>query len=238
MPHTIAHTTSTGIDACALKIAAIVCMTIQHAAYVFGAAWPLPALCICYFFGGFTFLIMAFLLTEGYRYTRDVKKYALRLLVFALVSEIPYWLVLEHNGNVLFTLLIGLVILYANDHVENRAAFAGILVAGVALSALCDWGIIGPIAIYVFKICREDERRGAIAIAPLIVAIAGAAGAAETILESGTAAGLPALFYAVGNLASAVPLAVYNGQRGRGLKYFFYLYYPLHIAMIGLIACV
>lgn len=61
-----------------------------------------------YSLGGLTFPIMAYLLCEGYRHTSSVRRYAERLAVFAVVSQIPYSLLFGATGNVLITLLIGL----------------------------------------------------------------------------------------------------------------------------------
>ena len=64
-------------------------------------------------FGGLTFPIMAFLLVEGYRHTSNVARYARRLLVFALVAQVPFGMFLSPGLNVLFTLLVCLGLLYA-----------------------------------------------------------------------------------------------------------------------------
>ena len=91
-----------------LKVVAIMGMTCNHAAYVFAGHLPFVGECVLFAVGGVTFPVMAYLLVEGYRHTSNVKRYALRLAVFAAVSQIPYALYLALNANVLFTLLIGL----------------------------------------------------------------------------------------------------------------------------------
>lgn len=72
----------------ALKYFAVACMVCDHIAFAFVEAEPLKTVLI--FIGGFTMPIMAFFLAEGYYYTRDVKKYAARLLLFALISVLPF----------------------------------------------------------------------------------------------------------------------------------------------------
>lgn len=139
-----------GLSSFALKIVAIVGMTANHAAYLFADHLPLAAQCVLFGAGGLAFPVMAFLLVEGYRHTSNVGKYALRLGVFALVSQIPYGLFLASNGNVLFTLLIGLGVLYASDNLPNRAMFWGVAALGAVVSLTCDWGFVGVIMILLF----------------------------------------------------------------------------------------
>ena len=61
-----------------------------------------------YMVGGLTFPIMAYLLCEGYRHTSSVRRYAERLALFAVISQVPYSLLFGAQGNVLITLLNGL----------------------------------------------------------------------------------------------------------------------------------
>lgn len=75
--------------------------------------------------GRFGFPIFCFLLVEGFQYTSSVKKYALNLTIFALISEIPFDLALKHQWyapeyqNVYFTLLIGLLTLTAMKYLTE-----------------------------------------------------------------------------------------------------------------------
>lgn len=157
-------------SAFALKIAAIVGMTCNHVANVFAAAlpgWLVAGLCT---FGGLTFPIMAFLLCEGYRHTSNVRRYAGRLAVFAVLSQAPFSLLWGATASVMVTLLIGLGLLWAGDHVRNRALYGVVLVGGIALSAFCDWGIVGPIMICLFHALRE--RPGGIALTMLVGVLA------------------------------------------------------------------
>ena len=156
-----------GISGSTLKIIAIITMLIDHiGAGVLGRllvvrgmneaadlnAWidANSTLVITYqmmrFVGRLAFPIFCFLLIEGFEHTHDVKKYALRLLSFCLVSEIPFDLlfngkILEFGyQNVFFTLFIGLMVMWGFQVVENQERFAkfkkvifdaGILAAGI-----------------------------------------------------------------------------------------------------------
>lgn len=224
-----------GVNAFTLKIAAIVGMTANHVANVFGTALPSWAMVTLYSLGGLTFPIMAYLLCEGYRHTSNVRRYAMRLAIFAVVSQIPFSLLFGATGNVLITLLIGLGLLWATDRLPSVGLRALAIVGGIALSSLCDWGIIGPIMILLFWHLHDRPR-----------------GSALTMLVAVLALGLPALswaasdptplslgvlgYYTAGFGLATVLIASYNGKRGRPLKWFFYAYYPAHLLVIWVVS--
>ena len=177
-----------GVTSFALKVAAIAGMTCNHVANVFAAqlpGWLTATLCS---FGGLTFPIMAFLLCEGYRHTSNIRRYAGRLAVFAGVSQVPYSLLWGATANVLVTLLIGLGLLWLNEHARNRGVFALAVVAGVGLSWFCDWGGIGPIMILLFWTCRKRLRGAALAM--LVPLLAFGLPALQWATEEASAAGL------------------------------------------------
>lgn len=222
-----------GLSSFALKIIALVGMTCNHAAYLFAGRLPFVPECCLFAAGGVTFPIMAFLLVEGYAHTSNVKRYAGRLFAFALISQIPYSLFLDSNGNVLFTLLIGLGLLYADDHTDSRVGFWLLAGAGCCLSLLCDWGFLGVVMILMFKRIEGDTRR----LAAIGIAVASIGLPAASDLAAEGLAGLPALLYPVVGCTAAIPLAKsYNGTRGKPLKWLFYAYYPAHIAILGMLA--
>lgn len=223
-----------GIDSFVLKIIAIVAMTANHAAYIFDAVLPAPALFMMYTVGGLTFPIMAFLLVVGYKHTSNVRKYLTRLAIFALVSQVPFQLFLAAEGNVLITLLLSLIALYLYDTLQSRPlfwlAFAGIM----ALSALCDWGMIGPVMVLLMYILPTKVQRVAYPI--LLVMAASGFPALVQAMAASDVMKLPFALYAFLGCGADIPLLLnYNGQRGRSMKWFFYAYYPLHIAILGLV---
>ena len=105
-----------GISAMTLRLVAITCMLLDHlwATLVPGSDWMT-------FLGRLAFPIFAFQIAEGFFHTADVKRYAKRLLLFALLSEIPFDLIqastvfFPFHQNVLFTLLLGLWAISALD---------------------------------------------------------------------------------------------------------------------------
>ncbi len=225
-----------GISGSTLKIIAIVIMLIDH----FGAAvlergilytqvgLSNPELYadvrrldhIIRLIGRPAFPIFCFLLVEGFLHTRDSRKYALRLFLFALISEIPFDLAILGtpvtfvHQNVFFTLLIGLLVMMAADRFPKKFwiqlfIFALGLAAGELLHTDYDWR--GVLLIEILYLLRFDRQYQCIA------------GAIAISWES------------TGPLAF-LPVLAYNGERGISLKYFFYLFYPVHLLILWLIA--
>lgn len=163
------------------------------------------------------FPIFCFLLVEGFLHTRDSRKYAIRLFLFALISEIPFDLAIYRTlvnwgmQNVFFTLLIGLLVMMACTHFFKNiwmqsVIFALGLVAGYLLHT--DYGFKGVLLIEILYFFRYDRKNQCIA------------GAISFSWEM-TA---PLAF---------LPIYFYNGKRGLSLKYFFYLFYPVHLLILA-----
>lgn len=183
--------------------------------------------------GRLGFPIFCFLLIEGFAHTRDVKKYALRLGAFALISEIPFDLafkgqVLEFTyQNVFFTLFFGLLALVGLQAIEKRqsdmhektsklvnvlASIGVVLVFCVIAETMrTDYGAIGVICIVVIYLFRKKK------VAQII-------------------AGCVAFCWEITAPLAFVPIGFYNGERGMKLKYFFYAFYPIHLLLIYMVA--
>lgn len=183
--------------------------------------------------GRLGFPIFCFLLVEGFQRTHDVKKYALRLGIFALLSEIPFDLcfsgkVLEFDyQNVFFTLFLGLLTMIAFDWIEKKEWVAGerlnqvvkvifslaalAVGAGVAHFLRTDYAAKGVLCIMALYIFRKKK--------PLQIA-----------------AGCVAFLWEVTAPLAFIPIGFYNGKRGLKMKYFFYAFYPVHLLLIWLVA--
>lgn len=226
---------SRGVSAFTLKIAAIVGMTCNHVANVFGAMLPGWAMVALYALGGLTFPIMAYLLCEGYRHTSNVRRYAERLAAFAIVSQVPFSLLFGATGNVLVTLLIGLGLLWAMDRVASLPLRVLAILGGVAASSLCDWGIIGPLMILLFWHWHDRPRGAALVMA--VAALTLGLPALSWALSAPSPLSIGAVgYYTVGFGLSTALILCYNGQRGRPMKWFFYAYYPAHLMALWLLA--
>ncbi|MCB5940762.1 conjugal transfer protein TraX [bacterium 210820-DFI.6.52] len=170
--------------------------------------------------GRLAFPLFCFLLAEGFCHTRDRRRYALQLLTFALLSEIPFDLAFALTPfapdyqNVYFTLFFGVLSLQLLVWLEGRALLQ---VLGVGLCCLAaaglsaDYGAMGVLLVALFYLTRQrPAARAAMGSAALL-----SLGASE----------LPALF-------SFLPISLYSGQKGRGPKWFFYWFYPLHLLLL------
>ena len=227
-----------GISAATLKWIALVSMTIDHFAasglfsqlayggmehMAMGDAGYMTLRII----GRLAFPIYCFLLTEGFRHTRSRERYALRLGVFALLSEIPFdlagsgamWNVWHQN--VFLTLLLGLLALMLADPLyekgEQRKALLVVLGFAFAAELLqTDYGFFGVAVIAAMHFLRERTVEKYLITAGLLV------GAGTLELAALPAFGL---------------IHCYDGRQGRqskALRLLFYWYYPLHLLVFGL----
>lgn len=222
----------------AIKGIAMATMFLNHFANVLlpvQSPWFEPLVDIGYF----TAVTMCYFLVEGYRYTHDRKAYALRLLMFALIAQIPYQLALGFvQLNMLFTLLDCFVILHVLNTWPRGAKKELALFGLVVISIFMDWALLAPVFTLLFG-CWKGTRRG----------LAGCFGAAALLFFGLNLTGLSgaAILHAAASslgilAAGAVILLFYNGKRaahGRGFwKWFFYLFYPAHLAVLAVIKLV
>ena len=209
-----------------LKLIALLSMALDHTgAVLFPQAQWMRII------GRLAFPIYCFCLVEGYRHTSSVPRYLARLGLFALLSEIPFDLALTSgfpdwsHQNVFFTLSMGLAVVWMLDAWSESlpvAAFLG-AVSFIAAAELLqtDYGAFGVLLILLFAVCGRIRR-------PRLMQIA-AFCACTLFCYWGTLEQ-----YAV---AAALPIGLYNGKkggtgRGRWLRWLFYWFYPLHLAIL------
>ena len=203
------------LDSFQLKCIAIVSMALDHTGAVL---YPSQIWLRC--LGRIAFPIFCFLIVEGFFHTRDVRRYMGRLGVFALISEIPYDLAfrgvpLEYaHQNVFFTLLIGIGMMVLLERNREWPVKAVILLLAMWLAVLIrsDYNFRGVLLIFVFYIFHESRW------------LAVTAGGLWNFLYQGVIQKYGVL--------SVLPLALYNGERGRKMKYFFYIFYPAHLLLL------
>ena len=211
-----------------LKILAIIAMTADHASTVFLNEGS-DLYTICQLFGNFTIVIMSFFITQGLRYTRSVLQYAGRLLLWAVISEIPFYLLFGLQLNVLFTLFASLTIIYFLDRNGLLIALTS-LALFFPISLICDWSIIAPVFTIIFYILQKKQKEQlSLILIPAFYFIL------RTILYDETQAEYIAGTISV-FLASAVIFALRNKAeeqgKGRIPGLVFYAYYPVHLAVI------
>lgn len=172
--------------------------------------------------GRLAFPIFCFLLVEGFIHTRNVKKYALRLGLFCVISEIPFNLAFQgellapYYQNVFFTLLLGLLGIWGCSYFRDKkqwilAILCLLLAAGAAEMLHTDYASFGVLFIELqYLLYNKRVFRTLVGVACL-------------------------LFYGGIEMWGALaflPISFYNGTRGRQPKYFFYIFYPVHLLLL------
>lgn len=204
-----------GLTTFQLKCIAIISMVVDHTGAVL-----FPGSLLFRYIGRIAFPIFCFLLVEGFLHTRDIHRYMARLLIFAFVSEIPYDLAFRGtflefgHQNVFFTLFLGVVLMYVLQKAAEWPvkAIEVLLVMWLAEVLKTDYGSQGILLIAAFFLLHDR----------LWMKLA--TGTAWCFIWNGAVQKYGAL--------AMVPIALYNGERGRNMKYFFYAFYPLHLLLL------
>ena len=217
----------TFLNAAHLRILALVFMLLDHmwATVVPGNAW-------INYVGRLAFPIFAFQAAEGYVHTHDFRGYCKRLGIFALISEIPFNLMTAGSlfnpihQNVMLTLLLGLLSCRAYDR-KRWLPLAGWVLLGAF--TLCDYGAMGVWTVLVFHVFR-GQKLGQLL---MLIAINWFCFEGQQIPVGSFE--VPVQAFAI---LAAIPIFLYNGEKGRGgkwLQYGSYVFYPLHMLILGLL---
>ncbi len=225
------------LSAGTLKIIAIITMLIDH--FAAGVYFQLyyskivPSIGVwkygvefynlCRNIGRFAFPVFCFLLVESFFYTKSRLKYLRNLVIFAVVSEIPYDILLFSapnfvSQNVFFTLAIALIVIWCvhtlRERCEKHMFFSMLLqvvcvLLGCFLANVCatDYGYYGVILIAIFYYFRDNR-----VLACII--------------------GYILFLFEPWCIFAFIAVLFYNGKRGVNLKYFFYAFYPVHLLLL------
>lgn len=212
-----------------LKIIAMIAMTLDHV-----GAYLLPQVTWLRIIGRLAFPIYAYMIAEGCTHTRSMGRYLGSLAAMAAVCQIAYFVAMDSVYMcilVTFSLSVGLIWLlqFAEARGQDLLGRGGVVLGIFAVYFLCEllpgllpntdycidygfFGVLTPVVIYGAK---------------------GKAGRITACLLALTA--LAAFSHPIQwwSLLAVIPLALYNGQRGtRNMKWFFYLFYPVHLLII------
>lgn len=226
-----------------IKYIAIAAMLLDHLAAFLLSPDKYPALIGLYIImriiGRIAAPVMFYFLTEGYIHTLSRRNYCLRLLSFAILSQIPYSLVRygsvsSGDLNVIFTLLISFLMLMVTDRITNQAIKGMAVFLFMLISVFSDWGLIGPLMAWLFYVNREDRKKQIRdylmiiciqLLSTVIFIVCNTQNWYEGICQLG-------IFLVIPLIAS------YNGEAGKKTllnKWLFYVFYPLHLMIIWLI---
>ena len=215
-----------GLSGSALKVIAMISMVIDHIALYlmeYGTVLYETMRCI----GRIAFPVFAFLIAEGFIHTRSRYRYFFTLLGFAVISEIPWYLLNGADGthNVMFTLALGVATLMVLENLLQRSMVLGFLwtlgMAGLASWLGVDYEWRGSLVIVFFYLFNGFEHylpysRGMQFFCTFVLMIH---------------------YGGIGAIMACMILYVYNGTRGfvQGsiAQYGFYAFYPIHLIVLS-----
>lgn len=216
-----------GLSGNVLKLLAMISMTVDHVGYIL-----LGNNEVCRIIGRLAFPIFAFFIAEGATYTRNKGMYLLRIFVLGVICQVVYFFAeRDWHLNILLTFSVSVALISAVSVALRKGKWFWILpiLALSGTAALCyglpilipkarfefDYGFFG-ILFPVFVYCARGKIPKLIAAAVGIFFIC-----------------LDYMWLQWFSFLALVPLAIYNGTRGKlKTKYVFYVFYPLHIAVI------
>ena len=230
-----------GLTSNTIKIIAIIAMTIDHIALIFFPRYSLdlPVL-FMHIIGRLTAPIMIFFVVEGYYHTRNLKKYIFRLFILAIISHFAYAIAFGKNfipfketvfdeTSVIWTFGLGLLALAVHKTEKMKIWQKQIIICICILAAFpADWSSPAALAILHMGRNKDNFKKQMLW---LIFFIATYSIVYFIVLNK--VYGLIQML-----IILAIPILYrYNGQRGnwKGMKWFFYIYYPAHLTILGLI---
>lgn len=234
-----------GLTSNMLRLIAVLLMVSDHiwATYMSFGDWMT-------YIGRMAFPIFAFQIAEGFVHTKNFKKYALRLLGFALISEIPFnffyssrWFNPYHQ-NVLFTLLLGLMAIKVIDNLKKNHTPKDIglsvlwllLIVIGSVIGFVDYGFNGVLMVVLFYVCRDFPFAWVLQLIGMVcINVIFFEGQVIPTEIFGNYVEIPIQAFAVFAL---IPIWLYGGRKGmsnKALQYGFYAFYPVHMIILYLI---
>lgn len=223
-----------------IKYLAVISMLCDHIAYAF-----LPSSSTLYMamrlFGRIAAPSMCFVLAQGFIHTSNRKKYFVRLLVFALISQLPFSYFgfgsyTGPMGNVIFTLACAFAIMAVIENIGAIGKIPGVvaIVLLLFLSMLSDWIILAPM--FTLSIYFNKDNKDRQAIGYLLVSLATFAASVYFALQHGEP-----WQYQIWQLGTVLVIPIiyaYNGKPGSKSafnKWFFYVFYPANLMILGIL---
>lgn len=211
-----------------IKIIACITMVLDHIKY----AIPITKGFVTRYFGRISFPLFAFLIGEGYYHTSDLKKYYKRLIIFAIISQIPFMLFRTMVGewkmlNVMFTLLLGLISINIFDKLGKKyyISLPIVLILSILGNILrVDYGWYGVLSVFVLYIFRENKflRFTGFFILNLIYYYK-----RNLVLNN-----INNIILFGFSVFPTILLFFYNGKLGKKVKYLYYIFYPAHMILL------
>lgn len=215
-----------------IKCIACITMLLDHIKY----SGPVFQNFLTEYFGRLSFPLFAFLASEGYRHTSDLKKYYKRLIIFGIISQIPFMLFRTLVGewkmlNIMFTLLLGIISINIYDKIKKKYISIPLVIFTVFLGVLLkvDYGWLGVLTVFLMYAFRDKKY-----FLPLIYEI-------TIFIYYYSVFGNKYIFNTRNVLlmlftwSATFIINKYNGEKGKSIKYFFYWFYPIHMLGVYLL---
>lgn len=195
----------------------------------------------------FTFITMSFFLVEGYQYTKSKKEYAKRIFLFAVISQLPYALAFSREKvigivppNIFFTLGVCFLMIWALDSVNKTVLKVLIVVMSVIICSFCDWSFFAPLFTLAFYWARDSKKRLVLAYIFAVLFFGSSNISGYLCTGKYLTACMEFLLATCGIILSGICIVgLYNGKRmgcaKKFNKWFFYLFYPVHLLLLGMI---
>ncbi len=238
-----------GLSIDAMKYLAIAAMLLDHIANAF-VEEPSHLYSVMTLIGRMTGPVMFFAAVEAYHHTKNLKKYAFRLFVFAVISYLPFMFAFHDNFNILrlnviFTIFLGILAVHARRSIKDIVVKTGLILLLIIASIPADYGVSCIVIMLVLDYYygnRKNQIVGYIIVAAF----------AFDVLELITRPFFGLIYdrrfdmvfmeenyYLLGYVLPIFLFYFYNdrqrGKNNRFSKWLFYIFYPLHLSVIAMI---
>lgn len=224
-----------------LKIIAIISMVIDHTAWGFLDFYT-PLAQFLHVLGRFTVPIMCFFIAEGFRKTKDLKRYIHRMITFAAISVIPFYMFFHeeygYRQNIIFDLLLGLLLLTVleSNLAKWKKVMLTILLFAISMT-IGGWVIEPMLFILIFYYGKDFKQK----VKLFVIADVGMVASLVILISLNSVYHFSQYnwvwwdkFYLLGFMLALPLLNCYNGEKGPDIigKYFFYVFYPAHFVIL------
>ena len=207
-----------------IKIIAIISMFLDHTGIIFDIDYLRIV-------GRLSFPLFAFQAVNGYLNTKNYKRHMNKLLIFSIISQVPYILFIittkrEFSLNIMFTIYFALASIFLYEKVKNKKLSLLIVFLISYLGSVIDidggmWAILFIFSFYYFKDNKVLRNISFIFFSII-----------KYIFLFIWYKSFYYLFLIIGTICSLIPISLYNKKEGIKLNYFFYLFYPLHFIIL------
>lgn len=170
--------------------------------------------------GRLSFPLFAFLIGEGYRYSKNVKAYMKRLLIYGIILQIPFSFAFSNSElNIFFTLFLGLCMIYIDDKEKKIMVKIAliILILWIGTKLKVDYEFYGILLIFALYKLKDNFILMVLVVILLNLSV------------------INIYNYQSVSIFSLIFIYLYNNKLGYSSKlskYGFYLFYPLHLMII------